>query len=62
MKPWNRRHGDACVLVSSQAGVVPRVKLQKSLYLSESRFDGEERVRKQWVGGEIGGEEGKQRV
>lgn len=37
MKPWNRRNGDACVLVSSQAGVVPRVKLQKSLYLRESR-------------------------
>lgn len=37
MKPWNRRNGYACVLVSSQAGVVPRVKLQKSLYLRESR-------------------------
>lgn len=37
MKPWNSRNGDACVLVSSQAGIVPRVKLQKSLYLSESR-------------------------
>lgn len=34
---------------------------EKSLPEQEP-FDGEERVRKQWVGGEIGGEEGKQRV
>lgn len=34
---------------------------EKSLPAREP-FDGEERIRKQWVGGEIGGEEGKQRV
>lgn len=37
VKPWSSRNEDACVLVSSQAGIVPRVKLQKILYLSESR-------------------------